>query len=60
MGGGSGTSSGIVNGTSTGEQVSAIGFSGVVPAGTVFRLVNISGQPITVSTLRLTLFKINN
>ncbi|MBR0592526.1 hypothetical protein HF328_19155, partial [Bacillus pumilus sxm20-2] len=49
---------GRVRGTATGQQVTAIGFSGQIAAGSTITLRNVSGQPITTDYLRLKLVRI--
>ncbi|MFE0612735.1 hypothetical protein ACFW0O_02195, partial [Bacillus altitudinis] len=49
---------GRVRGTTAGQEVTAIGFTGAIFAGQTIRLTNTSGQAITTDYVRLTLNKI--
>ncbi|MGM0968973.1 MAG: exosporium leader peptide-containing protein, partial [Bacillota bacterium] len=51
--------SGDNNGTTAGQEVTAIGFTGQIPAGTTISLRNLSGQSIAFSLARITLFRTN-
>ncbi|WP_264188761.1 hypothetical protein [Bacillus stratosphericus] len=50
---------GRVRGTTAGQEVTAIGFTGNIPAGSTIQLTNVSGQDITNDYLRLTLVRIS-
>ncbi|MCY7437226.1 collagen-like protein, partial [Bacillus pumilus] len=54
-----GTGTGDNNGTTAGQEVNAIGFTGQIPAGTTISLRNLSGQSIDYSLARLILFRID-
>ncbi|MCY7577551.1 hypothetical protein MH191_16440, partial [Bacillus pumilus] len=50
---------GRVRGTTAGQEVTAIGFTGQIAAGTTIQLRNVSGQAISTNYLRLLLVRIN-